>query len=128
MYLYLDHSTRDSRTSDLFIRRWFVIIGPTLSLVGCIISTFATSIPMLVEGTALIGFAAAVQLSFPSIVGELVPIKYRFTAMSFISSYCSPFACFGPVMSYALVQHGSWRSVYYLFIGINGITLICFYF
>ena len=51
------------RLSDLFGRRWFFILGLASALLGCIISAIATTIPILIGGTVLVGFAAASQLS-----------------------------------------------------------------
>jgi MFS family permease len=114
------------RLSDLFGRRWFFISGTALSLLGCIISAVATSIPMLIGGTSLLGFAASAQLAYAFVVGELVPFKYRFMAMAFFSGNAVPFVTFGPAISYAFVQHtkSTWRSCYYLFIGVNVLALI----
>jgi MFS family permease len=52
------------RLSDLFGRRYFFISGTVLSLIGCIVSAVATSIPMLIGGTALLGLAASAQLTY----------------------------------------------------------------
>jgi MFS family permease len=114
------------RLSDLFGRRWFFISGTALSLIGCIISARATSIPMLIGATTILGFAAAAQLAYSFVVTELVPFKYRFYIFSFCSSCAVPFTTFGPAISYAFVQHtkATWRSCYYLFIGINFLALI----
>jgi MFS family permease len=114
------------RLSDLFGRRWFFISGSVLSLVGCIVSAVATSIPMLIGGTTLIGFAAASQLSYPFVVGELVPFKYRFLSMGFVYCWGWPLDGFGPAVSYAFVQHSkhTWRSIYYLFIGVNFLAVV----
>ncbi|KAE9365499.1 MFS general substrate transporter [Stipitochalara longipes BDJ] len=114
------------RLSDLFGRRWFFIGGTFLGLIGCIISAVATSIPMLIGGTAILGFAAAAQLAYTFVLGELIPFKYRFMICSFASSSASPFAIFGPAISYAYVQHtrSTWRTCYYTFIGVNVVSLI----
>jgi MFS family permease len=114
------------RLSDLFGRRWFFISGTAVSLLGCIISAVATSIPMLIGATSLLGFAAAAQLGYVFVIGELVPFKYRFFINAFCSGCAVPFATFGPAISYAFVQHtkATWRSCYYLFIGVNVLALI----
>ncbi|KAN0099069.1 MFS general substrate transporter [Hyaloscypha variabilis] len=115
------------RLSDLFGRRYFFIGGTVLGLIGCIVSARASSIPMLIGGTALLGLAASAQLSYMFVIGELVPFKYRFMCLSFFSTCAIPFVSFGPAISYAFVQHtkSSWRSIYYLFIGVNVLCLIC---
>jgi len=115
------------RLSDLFGRRWFFILGSTLALIGCIVSAVATSIPMLIGGTVMIGFAAASQLSYVFVVGELIPFKHRFVSLSFLYVWAVPVAGFGPLMSYLFVQHTKhgWRSCYYLMIAVNAAAVVC---
>jgi MFS family permease len=118
------------RLSDLFGRRWFFILGSALALLGCIISAVATTIPMLIGGTVLIGFAAASQLSYTFVIGELIPFKHRFVNEAFLYLWAVPFSSFGPAISYAFVQHTKhkWRSCYYLMIAINAVAVVCWFF
>lgn len=107
-----------------------MILGSALALVGCIVSAVATSIPMLIGGTVLIGFAAASQLSYTFVIGELIPLKHRFACLAFLFVWAVPFSGFGPAMSYAFVQHTKhgWRSCYYLMIGINTVAVLLWIF
>jgi MFS family permease len=118
------------RLSDLFGRRWFFILGNLLSLVGCIVSATAKTIPVLIGATVLIGFSAAVQQSFGFVLGEIVPMKWRFYATAYIYTCCLPWSGFGPAIAYSLIQVGkhTWRSCYYLFIGIDALTIALYYF
>jgi len=118
------------RLSDLFGRRWFFILGSALALLGCIIGAVATNIPTLIGGTALVGFAAASQLSYPFVVGEIIPFKHRFLVMSFLYTWALPFSGFGPAISYSFVLHTkhTWRNCYYLMIGVNAVALVCWFF
>ena len=117
------------RMSDLFGRRWFFISGSVIALVGCIISAVAKNIPTLIGGTALIGFASASQLSYPFVLGELIPFKHRFLSMSFVYVWAVPFSGLGPAISYAFLQHTShtWRTCYYLMIAINIAAVLCWF-
>lgn len=118
------------RLSDLFGRRWFFISGSALAVIGCIICATAQSVSMVIGGTTLIGLAASTQLSFPFVVGELVPMEYRFMASAFIYVWSIPFSGLGPMVSYAFVLHtdAGWRWCYYLMIIVNGLSLACWYF
>ncbi|KFZ00452.1 hypothetical protein V498_00076 [Pseudogymnoascus sp. VKM F-4517 (FW-2822)] len=118
------------RLSDLFGRRWFFISGNILALIGCIICAVATNIPMVIGGTTLIGLAASTQLSFTFVVGELVPMEYRFMANAFIYVWSIPFSGLGPLVAYAFVLHtkAGWRWCYYLMIIVNGLGALCWYF
>lgn len=118
------------RLSDLFGRRWFFILGSSLALLGCILSAVATSIPMLIGATCLVGFAAASQLSYTFVIGELIPFKYRFLSLAFLYMWAIPFSGFGPAVSYGFVQHTKhgWRSCYYLMIAMNAASVLCWFF
>ncbi|KAI9812933.1 MAG: hypothetical protein M1827_004451 [Pycnora praestabilis] len=118
------------RLSDIFGRRWFFIGGNVVGLVGTIIAGTAKNINTIIGGTSLIGIAAAVQLSFGFIVGELVPNKYRSYANGALFATALPFSTFGPVIARAFILHTSagWRWCYYLNTILCGVTCILFFF
>jgi MFS family permease len=118
------------RLSDIFGRRWFLICGSIFALVGDIVCATATNIPTIIGGTAIIGLAAAVQLSFLSMLGELTPIKHRFLVNAFMYVWIAVPAGFGPAISYAFVIHtaAGWRWCYYFLIIINAVSTALYYF
>lgn len=118
------------RLSDIFGRRWFFICGSILALIGDIVCATATNIPSIIGGTVIIGLAAAVQVSFLSMLGELTPIRHRFLINGFIYLWIAVPAGFGPAIAYGFVLHtaAGWRWCYYFLIIINGISTTCFYF
>ena len=101
-----------------------------LGLVGCIVGSTANSINQLIGANACNGLAAAGQLSFGIILGELVPNKQRgpIVVLCFVSSL--PFAVFGPVIARAFILHTSsrWRWSYYIGIILEAITLVLYQF
>lgn len=116
------------RLSDIFGRRWFFVSGSILGLLGCIVCAVAQNVGTVIGGTCLIGLAASSQISTTYVVGELVPVKHRFLANGFIYLWVIPFTGMGPAISYAFVLHSSWRSCYYLLIGINALAVSCWFF
>lgn len=118
------------RLCDIFGRRWFFIGGSVLALVGDIVCATATSIPILIGGTVIIGLAASVQLSFLSMLGELTPVKHRFMANALMYVWIAVPAGFGPAISYAFVLHTSagWRWCYYFLIIVNAFAIVLYYF
>jgi hypothetical protein len=52
------------RLTDLFGRRWFMIGGNVLGLIGCIVCATAKNINALIAGETLIGLGASAQLCF----------------------------------------------------------------
>jgi hypothetical protein len=74
--------------------------------------------------------ATATQLSFVFVLGELVPIQYRYLANAGLYFMSIPFAGFGPAISLSLVNDAGrgWRWVYYILIIVNGVTTALWFF
>jgi MFS family permease len=114
-------------------RRYFFIGGQIIGVLGCIVCAKATSVPMLIGGNVLLGIATAPQLSFHFVMGELVPMKYRYLGGAILYLFGLPASGFGPVISYAFSTETTvgWRGVYWLLLAFNGLALIlwtAFYF
>lgn len=58
------------RMSDIFGRRWFLIVGNMLAVVGNIVAATATSVSALIAANTLNGLASAVQISFAVAIAE----------------------------------------------------------
>ncbi|KEF56729.1 uncharacterized protein A1O9_06919 [Exophiala aquamarina CBS 119918] len=111
------------RLSDIFGRRWFYIGGTVLAVIGNVVCSRASGIDSFLAGTAMIGFASGVQVSFNLVLGELVAAKDRgpFNALIFAGSV--PFSIFAPMVarSFELDTEQHWRWCYYLGLIINTI-------
>ncbi|KAF2465359.1 fungal trichothecene efflux pump [Lindgomyces ingoldianus] len=118
------------RLSDIFGRRWFFIGSSILSLIGNIIGASAQSINMLIATNSINGLAAAGQLSFNVVLGELVPNKLRGPINAFVLSTSVPFAVFGPPVARAFYEHTAlqWRWSYILGVIVNVIAITLYYF
>ncbi|KAI9767505.1 MAG: hypothetical protein M1835_007033 [Candelina submexicana] len=116
------------RLSDLFGRRYFLIIGQILSLIGCTIAATATSIPRLIGGGVFIGMAASVQQTLTFIIAELVPNKHRPIANGAVLLVTLPSAGLGPGFARMIVDNTEqgWRWFYYLSIICAGSSLLLF--
>lgn len=101
-----------------------------LGLVGCIVGATATSVDQLIGANGCNGIAAAGQLSFGIILGELVPNKQRGPIVTLVFFSSMPFAVFGPVIarSFILNTSSGWRWSYYLGIILEVITLVLYQF
>ncbi|KAF2713313.1 fungal trichothecene efflux pump [Pleomassaria siparia CBS 279.74] len=117
------------RLSDIFGRRWFMIVGCSLGILGSIINATAHDIPTIIGGTVFVGLAGAVQTSFSFILMELVANKHRpaITALLFLTTV--PFAAFGAVIARALAGYTalSWRWNYILNIITQAIAVVLFF-
>lgn len=68
------------RLSDIFGRRWFWTGSAISALIGSIIGATAKNTDTLIAASVFLGAASAAQLSFNICLGELVPLRHRFTA------------------------------------------------
>lgn len=100
------------RLSDIFGRKYLVIAFQVLGLIGCIVGATAQSINVLIGSNLLNGIAAAGQLSFGIIIGELVPNKLRGPAIALIFLSSLPFAgtfkAFQPTSDPSLTRYSLW--------------------
>ena len=117
------------RLTDIFGRRWFFISGSVIGLIGSILGATATSINQMIAAELFIGIASGFQISFFWVVAELVPMKYRYIASSglyFITFPTNPLAAKVALTIYS--NTGGWRGCFYLLIGANGLSVLCWYF
>jgi MFS family permease len=99
------------RLGDIVGRRYFMIGGQLLGIIGSIICAKATSINMVIGGTVLSACAGAVQTLYPLLVQELVPNKYRSWGLAAIALGVFPTIGGGPAIARAFVDNTalSWR-------------------
>ncbi|KAF2006282.1 fungal trichothecene efflux pump [Amniculicola lignicola CBS 123094] len=118
------------RLSDIFGRRWFFIASSVLGLIGNIIGASAQSINMLIATNSINGLAAAGQLSFTVVLGELVPNSIRGPMNAFVLSTSVPFAVFGPPVARALYENTGlqWRWSYILGVIVNALAVTFYFF
>ena len=103
--------------SDIFGRRWVFVGGAFLGVVGAIVCATAQTVNTLIGGTTICGIAAATQLSYFFVMGELVPMKYRLAGNAFCYLFCIPGSGVAPMISNALILHHpkiGWRGAYYV--------------
>jgi MFS family permease len=118
------------RLTDIFGRKWGVQGCQVLALVGVIVAATAHEVGALIAAETLIGIAAAGQLSFGIVIGELVPNKIRGPASTIIFLSALPFAIFGPSIGRAFIDNtaAGWRWSYYIGIICNAISFILYQF
>lgn len=118
------------RLSDLYGRKWIVLGTSILGLIGCVIGSCAQTVETLIAANVCNGVAAAGQLSFNIVMGELVPNKYRGVVCSFILLSSLPFAVFGPVIARSFFNNtvSKWRWSFYLGDILGFISLVLYWF
>jgi MFS family permease len=104
--------------------------GNMIGLLGTIIAATSHHVKTLIGGSALIGIAGAVQLSFPVIIGELVPNKHRPYANGAMYVFALPVSSFGPVIARSFILHtkAGWRWSYYINIIFTFVVVVLLFF
>lgn len=114
------------RLSDICGRRYFVVGGNLLGVIGCIVAATSQSIPILIGANVLTGLASAAQTSTPSVLGELIPLKHRFAVTGLMYTAWVLPGSFGAAISYGFVLYtaNGWRNVYWLLLATNASATI----
>ncbi|KAJ9643358.1 hypothetical protein H2199_004037 [Coniosporium tulheliwenetii] len=100
--------------SDLFGRRWFIIGGNVLLFIGFIVGGSAKSNNALISACALIGFGAGNAQLAAFALPELLPNKWRHSAIVLADIGVYFAVVVGPVAGRFSIQHGeAWRWLFY---------------
>ena len=89
-----------------------------LGAVGAAVAATAKTLPVAIGGGTLVGLSACTGYSYSFVIGELVPVKYRFLTNAGIFAFSIPTAGLGPAISTAFILHtqAGWRWCYYFLI------------
>ena len=106
------------RLSDIFGRRYFMIVGALISIAGTLVGANGKSIGMMIVSGALFGIGSGFQELCYACAQEIVPNRYRVMAVGGLDTSLA-LAFSSPVVAYAIVAHYpsvGWRGAYwYLF-------------
>ncbi|KAF7534168.1 hypothetical protein G7054_g6486 [Neopestalotiopsis clavispora] len=112
--------------SDRVGKKWFLVIGCLIGVIGSCISGSAQTLSTIVGGNVLTGIANAGCIVSISCIQEIMPNKLRPWALGVSQALASIFVVLGTFMAAAVVRdntggHGGWRWAYYF----NGIIYGC---
>jgi MFS family permease len=65
------------RLSDIFGRRYFMITGASISIVGCLVGANGKSIDMMIVSGTLFGIGSGFQEMAYACIQEMLPNKHR---------------------------------------------------
>lgn len=100
--------------SDLFGRRWFIICGNILLFIGFIVGGSAKSNTAMIAAFAFIGFGAGNAQLAAFALPELLPNKWRHSAIVLADIGVYFAVVVGPVAGrFAIVNGQSWRWLFY---------------
>jgi len=107
------------RLSDIFGRRWFFMGCSILAILGNVLGAAAQRIEMLIAPNCINGIAAAGQLSFSVVLGELVSNKIRGIFNAIVLSSFVPFAVFGPPIARAFYEYTALTFTWSYVLGVS---------
>ncbi|KAL2834391.1 fungal trichothecene efflux pump [Aspergillus cavernicola] len=115
--------------SDIFGRRWFFIVGSGLGLIGGILGATAQSITQIIVSQAFFGMSKGFGISFFWVIGELVPMRWRFLAASgqYIYSFPGNPLAAKVALAFQTTTVVHWRGIFYLLIATNGLAMLCWF-
>ncbi|KAJ5371380.1 MFS general substrate transporter [Penicillium cataractarum] len=115
--------------SDRLGKKWFLVGGASLGVIGSMVSGSAHKITDIIGGNILTGIANAGCIVSISCIQEIMPNKLRPWAMGVSQAMASAFVILGTFVAAAFVQHniggaGGWRWAYYFNGIIYGFTAV----
>ena len=103
------------RASDLLGRKRLYLAGVVIFLLGSMLCGVAGSMTVLIAARALQGIGAgSVQTLTFTLVGEMFTLEQRARVQGFFSGVWGIAGLVGPLVGGLLVDHASWRWVFYL--------------
>lgn len=127
------------KLSDLFGRKWFLIIGTMLFLLGSVLSGASQSMSQLIAFRTLQGLGAGIGIALViTVVGDIFPPAERarwqgvFGAVYGISNLIGPtlggwLADHGPLLGNLVSEETRWRWVFYINFPIGILALIALF-
>ncbi|KIW63291.1 hypothetical protein PV04_10149 [Phialophora macrospora] len=112
------------RLSDVFGRRYVILVGQFLTIVGGAVACSAQSMNQLIAGEVILGGSiGTVSVAYAGI-SEILPNKWRGAGLAWTELNLASWAIAGTLLANALLSHASWRVMYYIAMGYGGFSLV----
>lgn len=103
------------RISDLISRKRLYLTGVVLFLIGSGLSGAAQSMPWLITMRVIQGLGAGCVMTLTfTLIGDMYPLQQRARVQGYISGIWGIAGLLGPLTGGLIVDHLSWRWVFYL--------------
>ncbi|KAL2128434.1 hypothetical protein VTI74DRAFT_9187 [Chaetomium olivicolor] len=111
--------------ADSWGRRWLTIGSVAIFNLGSGICGGASSGTMLIVGRAIQGLGSGgLNMLIDLIICDLVPLRERGKFIGMINIFFALGLLLGPFIGGTIVEHSSWRWVFYLNLPIGGVSMV----
>ncbi|KAK5061528.1 hypothetical protein LTR84_008072 [Exophiala bonariae] len=112
------------RLSDVFGRRYVILVGQLLTIVGGAIACSAQSMNQLIAGEVILGGSiGTVSVAYAGI-SEILPNKWRGVGLAWTELNLASWAIAGTLLANALLSHATWRIMFYIAMGYGAFSLV----
>lgn len=114
-----------SKFSDIFGRKWILMFGISVFLIGSVLCGAAQSMIMLIVSRAIAGIGAAGIFSMVFIIfSDLVPLEQRGSYQGVVNAVFALSSVFGPLIGGSLTDYVSWRWNFYINLPIGAVAMV----
>ncbi|OCK82285.1 MFS general substrate transporter [Lepidopterella palustris CBS 459.81] len=116
--------------SDFYGRRYMLILGNIIALVGAIVCATSDQIWVLMLASCIAGFGGGCQGQASPILSEIFQRKHRGIVQGLLYISPLPFIATGTLIGQSMTKHATWRWVYFINIiltAVSGIMVVLFY-
>lgn len=111
--------------SNIFGRRWLMISAIALFALGSGLCGGSTSTEMLIASRVVQGIGGGgINVMTEIIVADLVPLRERQKIMGIVFTAFAVGTFIGPIVGGVIVDHVSWRWVFYINLPLSGVALV----
>ncbi|CAO0798608.1 unnamed protein product [Mucor circinelloides] len=113
-----------SKFSDIFGRKWVLIFGIVIFLLGSVLCGAANSMIMLIVCRAIAGIGGASIFSMVFIIiSDLVPLEKRGSYQGIVNAVFALSSVFGPLIGGSFTDYVTWRWNFYINLPIGAVAL-----
>ncbi|OQV00026.1 hypothetical protein CLAIMM_05581 [Cladophialophora immunda] len=100
--------------SDYFGRRYLLMFGQSLLVLGHIVGATAQSLEQCIAAMVILGFGTGTTFILYPGISEILPNKYRPYGLAWTELNLLPFTTLAPLIAREFVARATWRWIFYL--------------